>query len=332
MRRQIITIDEEKCDGCGLCIPNCPEGALQIIDEKARLVSDLFCDGLGACIGHCPQGAITIEEREAEKYDERTVMENIVPQGENVIQAHLEHLEEHGQREYLKEAIQYLIERDLDIPEEFRAVKSMVDSVESSIGSSEGDRRAENQARHVHSCGESASATATPRSESRAQGHETTASRHSEALACGCPGSQVIDLREAEKPDLSGEQAIKRPSHLKQWPVQIMLVPPFAPYLKNAELLIAADCVPFAYADFHDELLNGKVLLVGCPKLDDANYYTEKLTQVFKDNDIRSITIAHMEVPCCFGLGNIVQSAVEASGQNIPIEDVTINVRGERLM
>ncbi len=324
MRREIITIDEEKCDGCGLCVPNCPEGALQIIDGKARLVSDLFCDGLGACIGHCPQGAITIEEREAEKYDERTVMENIVRQGENVIQAHLEHLEEHGQREYVKEAIQYLIERDLDIPEEFRTVTSMVGSVE---GTAAGDLT-----RHVQSRGDSASATASPRSESRAHGHETTASRQSEALACGCPGSQVIDLREVEELDPSGEQAIKRPSRLRQWPVQIMLVSPFAPYLKNAELLIAADCVPFAYADFHDELLNGKVLLVGCPKLDDANYYTEKLTRIFKDNDIGSITIVHMEVPCCFGLGNIVQSAAEASGKNIPIEDVTISVRGERLM
>lgn len=279
MKRHIITIDEEKCNGCGLCIPNCPEGALQIIDGKARLVSDLFCDGLGACIGHCPEGAITIEEREAGEYDERGVMENVARQGENVVRAHLEHLEEHGQHEYLKDAIAYLVEKDLGVPEEFMG----------------------------------------------------PAERAAEAPVTGCPGCQVADFREtgglAEPADTAPV-----PSELRQWPVQIKLVPPSAPYLQNADLLIAADCVPFAYAGFHQDFLRGRVLLVGCPKLDDAAYYREKLTEIFKLNDIRSVTVAQMEVPCCFGLMKLVKDAMAAAGTEVPVENVVIGVKGERLV
>jgi len=279
MKRQIISIDEEKCNGCRLCIPNCPEGALQIIDGKARLVSDLFCDGLGACIGHCPEGAITVEEREAGEYDERSVIENVASQGENVVRAHLEHLEEHGQHEYVKEAIAYLVEKNLGVPEEFAAP----------AGSASG------------------------------------------APVTGCPGCQVSDFRETGDGAETADNT-PVPSELRQWPVQITLMPPSAPYLQNADLLIAADCVPFAYADFHRDFLRGKVLLVGCPKLDDAAYYKEKLTEIFKLNGIRSITVAQMEVPCCFGLMKIVKAALAAAGNEAPVENVVIGVKGQRLV
>lgn len=273
--RKIIKIDEDKCNGCGLCIPNCPEGALQVIDGKARLISDLFCDGLGACIGHCPEGAITIEEREAEPYDEKKVMENIIRQGGNVIKAHLEHLRDHGAHEYFKEAVEFLKEKGLDVP--------LAPPVHT----------------HEHSAG-------------------------------GCPGSRLMQF-ESEGDDEEPGPARKAASRLRQWPVQIMLVPPTAPYLNGADLLIAADCVPFAYADFHENLLKGKVLLVGCPKLDDAESYVEKFTNIFVSNDIKSITCAHMEVPCCFGMIQIIREALAKSGKNIPLDEVTISIKGSRM-
>lgn len=271
-KRKIIKIDEEKCNGCGLCIPNCPEGALQIIDGKARLVSDLFCDGLGACIGHCPQGAITIEEREAKEYDERKVMANIVKQGKNIILAHLEHLKAHQQKEYLKQALDFLKEKNIAVP-----------------------------------------FTKEAREGKRSQRHSFSS----------CPGAQIIDFRNVGKTTIN--------SQLKQWPVQIALVPPFAPYLQDSDLLISADCVPFAYANFHSDLLKGKVLLVGCPKLDDLEVYQEKIIQIIKSNNLKSITYAHMEVPCCFGLVNIIKSVISASAKTIPFKEVVISIKGEKV-
>ncbi len=307
MLREIITIDEEKCDGCGLCVPNCPEGALQMIDDKARLVSDLFCDGLGACIGHCPQGAITIEKREAEEYDERKVMENIVKHGENTIRAHLEHLMEHGENRLAEEAIDYLIEHNIQIPK-IKSEKAESEKVVSKIAV--GGEAGGNPGAQV------------PK-------HDIAASGHAGAAGCGCPGSRVVDLSNVGEHDSPAGPAVNRPSQLRQWPVQIKLVPPIAPYLNNCDLLIAADCVPFAHADFHDELLRDKVLLIGCPKLDDADYYVEKLTSVFTQSDIKSVTVAIMEVPCCFGMMKIVNSAVSASGKDIQVDNVTISIKGE---
>ncbi|MBM3249654.1 MAG: 4Fe-4S ferredoxin [Candidatus Omnitrophica bacterium] len=272
-KRKIIKIDEEKCNGCGLCIPNCPEGAIQVIDGKARLISDLFCDGLGACIGHCPQGAIAIEEREAEKYDERKVMENIVRQGENTIIAHLAHLKEHDEEGYLKEAMQFLKEKHLDIPLE------------------------SGPAHHVH-------------------GH------------AGCPGAKITEFK--KRAGSGHAPAGHQESGLEQWPIQLALVPAFAPFLNDADLLIAADCVPFAYASFHRDLLRGKVLLVGCPKFDDTQLYSQKLTQMFQNNRIKSVTYAHMEVPCCSGLTPLIQSAITASGKEIPFRETVISIKGER--
>lgn len=274
--REIISIDEEKCNGCGLCIPNCPEGALQIIDEKARLISDLFCDGLGACIGHCPEGAITIEKREAEPYDERRVMENIIKQGDNVVKAHLLHLKDHGELELLRQGMEVVKEKGINIsPEEFL------------------------HAGHTH-----------------------------EEPSCGCPGAKVMDFTGSEEITEEGPRE-KRQSTLRQWPVQIKLVPPIAPYLNNSDLLIAADCVPFAYADFHEDFLKGKTLLVGCPKLDDAQYYEEKITQILQQNNVNSITVLHMEVPCCFGMVQLVKNAVASSGKDIPVDNITIGVKGD---
>ncbi len=270
MKRDIIKINEEKCTGCGGCMIGCPEGALQVIDGKARLISDLFCDGLGACIGECPEDAIEIESREAEPYDEKKVMINIAKAGSNVIKAHLRHLQEHGQTEYLNQALDYLKENGMDIP---------------------------------------------PYEEEP-------------PLACGCPGSMAQDLsgrrRESQK------EAQIYGAELKNWPVQLQLLNPDAPYLKGADLLISADCAPFAYANFHQRFLKGKVLIILCPKLDKTiDQYVDKLAQIFEKQDVKSISIVHMEVPCCSGIEVIVRRALEKAEKNIIIKDYTISIAGE---
>ncbi|MDP2924485.1 MAG: 4Fe-4S binding protein [Candidatus Omnitrophota bacterium] len=269
-KRKIIKIDEKKCNGCGLCIPNCPEGAMQIINGKARLVSDLFCDGLGACIGKCPKGAIFVEEREAKDYDEKKVMENIVKQGKETIAAHLKHLKEHGQKQYLQEALDFLKAKAITIPKEEIMSKN----------------------------------------------------------ECGCPGSKMIDIKRKTK-NING-QPQRLHSELRQWPIQLHLLNPSAPYFKEANLLIAADCVSFSYANFHQRLLKGKILIIFCPKLDNAkDVYVEKLTQIIKNNEIKSLTLVHMEVPCCFGLVSIAEEAVKALGKNIIIKNYTISIKGD---
>ncbi len=270
MKRDVIRINEDKCTGCGDCITGCPEGALQVIDGKARLISDLFCDGLGACIGTCPQGAIEIKKREAEPYDEYKVMENIVKAGPNVIKAHLQHLQEHGEEGFLNQAIEFLKDKNLDIPE-----------------------------------------------------------YEEKPLACGCPGSMMQDLSE-NKSGIEDKSPINVRPELKNWPVQLQLLNPNAPYLKNADLLIAADCAPFAYANFHQRFLKDKVLIIFCPKLDQTiDQYVDKLALIFEKQDIKSISIVHMEVPCCSGIGIIVQRALEKAQKNIIIKDYTISINGE---
>ncbi len=246
MLRTIVRIDEEKCDGCGACVPSCAEGAIQVIDGKARLVSEIYCDGLGACLGECPRGAISLEEREAEAYDEEAV-------------------EEH-------------------------------------LKSVEGEE-------------------------------EKNSAPVKEQLPCGCPGSasRVIDRSsKASAPHMhSPRQAVE--STLTNWPVQIKLLPLEGPYFKDAHLLIAADCVPFAFADFHSRLLEGRTLLIGCPKLDDAEFYMNKLTEIFKRNDIKSIGVAYMEVPCCFGLVHLVKMALAKSGKEIRVSFTKLGIQGDEL-
>ncbi|NQT21109.1 MAG: 4Fe-4S binding protein [Planctomycetes bacterium] len=235
MIRKIVNIDEDKCDGCGLCVPSCAEGAIQIIDGKARLVSDVYCDGLGACLGDCPNDAITIEEREAPSFDEAAAQE---------------HVKRH---------------------------------------------QAENE-------------------------HE---------LPCGCPGSAAGTIERKQAP--AAQPAAPAQSQLSHWPVQLKLVPPTAPYFQEADLLLVADCVPFALADFHTQFLRGKPIVIGCPKLDDASFYVEKLAGILRESSVKSLTVVHMEVPCCHGLTRIAGAAIDASGAAIPFTDVTISISGEVL-
>ncbi|MDD1662897.1 MAG: 4Fe-4S binding protein [Methanomicrobiales archaeon] len=281
MKRKIIQIDEEKCTGCGQCLPDCLEGALQLIDGKACLVSDLFCDGLGACMGTCPEGAISIIEREAEPYNEKTVMENISRQGEPVIRAHLEHLISHGERDLYNQAIEFLDENHISIPR--------------------------------HSL----------------KGCSPASARSGQHPFAGCPGSSARSIpREGHAGD-QGSPA-ETNSELRQWPIQLKLLNPAAPYFDDADLLISADCVPFAYAGFHREFLRDKIVIIFCPKLDtDIDGYIAKLADIFSHHVITSITVVHMEVPCCSGVEYVVDRALERSGKKIPVREVTITIDGQ---
>lgn len=296
MKRKIISIDETKCTGCGQCIPDCPEGALQIIDGKARLVSDLFCDGLGACIGTCPEGAISVIEREAVPYDETTVMATIVKQGAPVIKAHLEHLLNHGQKDLYNEAIEYLLGNMIPIPEHDNS------SVIKKAAPAPVPKKPADLGPPVHA------------------GHHPFAS---------CPGAAARSI--PRTPHLKARQPVADgTSELRQWPVQLTLLNADAAYFDNADLLVSADCVPFAYPGFHNELLRGKILVIFCPKLDaDIDGYIEKLATIFTRHAIKSITVARMEVPCCGGVRYVVDKALEKSGKAIPVTETTITIQGE---
>lgn len=281
MKRKIIKINEEKCNGCEECIPNCPEGAIQIIDGKARLISDLFCDGLGACLGHCPEGAITIEEREAESYDERKVMENIVKQGKNTIKAHLEHLKEHGETEYLSQAIEFLKKKGIEDP-----LKQGENAM---------------NAQKTHPGGFSA-----------------------------CPGAKTIDF--SNTLESGGTEEGKRPSKLRQWPIQMHLISPQAPYFKGADLLIAADCTAFALGDFHKDYLKDKSLVIACPKLDEnQQVYIEKITALIDEAKVNTITVMVMQVPCCNGLLSIAKAGLEKAKRKVPIKGIVVGLKGNIL-
>lgn len=226
MIRKIIKIDEEKCNGCGACAAACHEGAIDMVDGKAKLMREDYCDGLGDCLPACPTNAISFEEREAPAYDEAAV-----------------------QRAKLK--------------------------------------------------------------------------KQAEPLPCGCPGTQS----KAIKRETAAAPAAPSVSQLSQWPVQIKLVPVNAPYFSGANLLVAADCTAYAYGNFHNEFIRGRVALIGCPKLDEGDY-AEKLTEIIKNNDIKSVTVVRMEVPCCGGIENAAKRALMASGKFIPWRVVTISTDG----
>jgi len=228
MIRKIIKIDEEKCTGCGACADACHEGAIEMINGKARLAREDYCDGLGDCLPACPADAISFEEREAPAYDEAAVL-------------------------------------------------------------------------------------------------VSKAKKADKPLACGCPGTQVKTLQRDTPASVPAAAPVE--SRLMQWPVQIKLVPAKAPYFENAKLLIAADCTAYAYGNFHNDFIRGRITLVGCPKLDGVDY-SEKLTAIIRDNDIKSVTVARMEVPCCGGLENAVKQALRESGKIIPWQVVTISTDG----
>ncbi|MDD1681883.1 MAG: 4Fe-4S binding protein [Methanoregula sp.] len=306
MKRNIISIDDIKCTGCGQCIPDCPEGALQLIDGKARLVSDLFCDGLGACIGTCPEGAISVIEREAAPYDEKAVMATIVQQGAPVIKAHLEHLAGHDQIALYDQAVEYLIEKGIPIPDHSPPVRA------------HRKRTAVPAAEQVSRQGTGLPAPA------QEAGHSGSGRPGPFA---GCPGSAARSIpRAGPRQPVGGTTG----SELRQWPVQLTLLNPAAPYFENADLLVAADCVPFAYAGFHSELLRGRIVIIFCPKLDSGiEGYVDKLAEIFTLHTIRSITVAHMEVPCCSGVRYVVDKALEKAGKKIEVSERTITIAGE---
>lgn len=277
MKRKIISINEELCNGCGKCVKGCHEGALQMIDGKARIISELYCDGLGACIGDCPVNAISIEEREALPYDEVAVMERISQKGELTILAHLKHLKEHNELGYLEQGIQFIKKHQLKVD------LSLLEPKESA-----------------------------------------------KPLPCGCPGSAARSFKPAPttKPQFGTQQ--KQTSELSHWPVQLHLINPGASYLAGADLLVAADCTAFAYADFHSSFIKGKKLVIACPKLDsNKEIYVAKLTEMIDQPKINTLTVIIMEVPCCKGLTQLVQLAVNRASRKIPVKEIVISVQGE---
>jgi NAD-dependent dihydropyrimidine dehydrogenase PreA subunit len=254
MKRKIITINKDLCDGCGNCVSACSEGALQLIDGKAELVKEDFCDGFGDCLGECPTGALVIEEKEAKPFS---------------IEATKEYLLKTKGRE---------------------AVWRMEDS-QKKHGPSEQKRQKE-----------------TP-------------------LPCGCPGSMAQTINISRGSSAVVQQAAE--PQLRNWPVQITLLPLNAPYYQGADLLVAADCCAYAYAGFHHDFIKGHTLALGCPKLDNAGAYREKLAAILSENDIRSVSVAYMEVPCCTGLVKLVEEAVKESGKSISVKKTKIGIQGQ---
>ncbi len=241
-KRKIIFIDESKCTGCGACVTKCAEGALQIVDGKARVVNESFCDGLGACIGECPEGALKIVEQEAPDFDEQMVKDHL-----SKAKAHPSHNEE----------------------------------------------------------------------------------------PCGCPSHNpmILTSRGAGKARAGREvsEGAELPPELTNWPVQWKLVTPQMPFFKGNDVLLAADCVPVAFRDFHGRFLQGRPVIIGCPKLDEKEAYLDKLTKIFKDATPKALTMVHMEVPCCFGLEGMVEEAMRRSGKRIPLKTTVVGIKGDIL-
>ena len=259
MIRKIIHIDEEKCNGCGACATACHEGAIGMVDGKAKLLRDDYCDGLGDCLPSCPTGAITFVEREAKAYDHEAVMENM-------------------------------------------------------------KKKKTEQSENQGGC---------PGSRMKVLNHSNTEKVQSEKHS-GCPGSRMRELNNNENNEEVATSYGKPQSRLGQWPCQIKLVPINAPYFDGAKLLIAADCTAYAYANIHEEFMKGKITLIGCPKLDEGDY-SEKLTEIIKQNNIQEVTIIRMEVPCCGGLEMAAKNALQNSGKFIPWRVVTVSINGEIL-
>jgi NAD-dependent dihydropyrimidine dehydrogenase PreA subunit len=255
MKRKLIKIDESLCDGCGVCIPSCPEGALKIIDGKARLVKESFCDGLGACLGECPLGALTVVDTDTEEYDEAGVIEHIKQNTPDKLNTHIAHLRQHAN----------------EIP------------------------------KPLH---------------------------HHADHGAGCPSSRMMVFDTPARANIS--EIV--PSQLKQWPIQLHLVSPNAPYFKNADIAFVADCVPLAYGNFQNEFLSKYAIAIGCPKLDDIDSYSEKIKNIILHSRPRSIKVLIMEVPCCTGLLHITKDAVASVQPQIPIEVIVVGIKGDILV
>jgi len=247
--RKMILIDEEKCTGCGLCVPGCAEGALQVVDGKARLVGDIYCDGLGACIGECPEGALIIEEREAEDFDPQAVLELLGEQGRSV-------------------------------PEHMPDPKSL---------------------------------------------------RIKKSFPAKCPGAEIKSMTSCQQVNTAAAQGLTSNSNLSHWPVQLRLVPSEASFLQGADLLLTADCVPVALPDYHANYIEGKVVVMGCPKFDDAQSYIEKMASIISQNEIQSITVMEMEVPCCSSMSSIVRQALLKAGRIVQVTRLIISRDGRVL-
>ncbi len=287
MIREIVKIDEDICNGCGDCIPNCHEGALQIIDGKARLINDLLCDGLGACIGLCPIGAISIEKREAEPYNETKAMEIMVEKGKNTVIAHLQHLKDHGEIAFMQEGIQYLQKH----------AKNLLFDVHEVIQS------IHNYKKH------------TPTLHLDKNNYANNDSIQFAA--------EKISVNTSHINQISGQ------SQLRNWPIQLHLINPQVQHFKNADVLIAADCVAFSLGNFHDTYLKGKSLAIACPKLDsNINVYIHKLTEMIDCANIHTLTAIVMEVPCCKGLLQIIRKAAAQAKKQIPIQLIVIGIKG----
>lgn len=309
MQRDIIRIDEERCTGCGLCVPNCHEGALRVIDGKVRLVSELMCDGLGACIGHCPEDAITIEKREAEPYDEIAVIAEMVNKGANTVIAHLRHLKDHNEYGYLEEGTTWLEVQAKDLP---FSVSEVLDAVNA-------------KTRHQQTV---PGAHQAPAASGVNHSHGAPGTHHAHGGG-SCPGSRERLLTPA--PVFDSSSAVT-PSQLTHWPVQMHLVNPNSPAYRGADLLLAADCVAFSLGSFHSSFLKGRALAIACPKLDHGTEtYVDKLTVMIDTAKVNTITVMMMEVPCCGGLIQMVRAAMARASRKVPVKAVMVSIDGKIL-
>jgi NAD-dependent dihydropyrimidine dehydrogenase PreA subunit len=328
-KRTVIEIDEDLCDGCGLCATGCHEGALQIIDGKARMIGESLCDGLGACIGECPRGAITVIEREAEEYDERRVIDHILPNGTATMAAHLKHLRDHGQDTWLAQGVAALKEKGIVIPgfesvpeKKFappRQPATAMKPAQAAFAPLGGVRMVNNGM--SGGCPGSAARSFGP---AASVGSSASASTTAGGCAPVVPGPGAT--RQAAP--ASGGLA----SRLEQWPIQLHLINPRAPYFNGADLLIAADCTAFACGAFHQSLLAGKKLVIACPKLDSGKeIYMDKIRALVEDAGVASITLAIMEVPCCGGLKRILDEALATTTRAVPVSTVVVGIEGGSL-
>ena len=305
MKRDIITIDRDKCNGCGLCVTGCHEGALQLIDGKAVLISELMCDGLGACIGDCPEGAITVEHREAEAYDEVHTISKMVANGKNTVAAHLKHLKDYNEKEYLRQGVEWLLANQ----DKFNfKVEEVLHEVHNH--------------KKVDACGCGDNGT---QKKIQVQQHH-----HSGG---GCPGSAARAFGAGTATATpNGNEMVSGKSELTHWPVQLHLINPNSGHFRGSNLLLAADCVAFSLGNFHSDYLKGKTLAIACPKLDsNKESYVEKITALIDDAQIDTITIMKMEVPCCGGLLQLAKLAMERASRKVPIKLLTVGIQGEIL-